>query len=455
MALLFASVIFFVYLCDRKISLAMKASSFIISPINADFSDVWSEPELLSAEGHNALYVATRFGRKYVLKALSEPYRESTPYIELLRKEFTIGVGVDHPNIVRLLDFGHMDSIGWYIRMEYIDGITLDQFLETNPPAPIRRRIMEQLLEALSCLHEWQIIHRDIKPSNILITRNGSAVKLIDFGVSDTDDYVTFKQPAGSMAYIAPEQLAGKPIDNRADIYSVGKIIALLFPHRYRCIARRCTRTNSADRYSSCAQVLRAVRRIDRVRIWLPVSLLLSVVLCLAGWGVYAEYRQTELRHSEQEQSLSADMDSLRMQNAERQHLLDSLRMQNAERQYLLDSLRMQNAERQYLLDSLKSLVDWLALNANTPSPNESVRSKAASIHLARHKAIRRAVKRGEIKTLKEARNYDGGLRENFKRTEQSIKDPVLHEEFMQAYFSYFNLNDQLYDSLARVLPEE
>ena len=405
----------------------MNDSSFIISPVSADFSDVWSEPQLLSAKGHNAIYAATRFGRKYILKALAEPYRQSTPHVELLRKEFTIGVGVDHPNIVRLLDFGHMDSIGWYIQMEYIDGITLDQFLETNPPAVIRRRIMEQLLDALSFLHERQIIHRDIKPSNILITRNGSTVKLIDFGVSDTDDYVTFKQPAGSMAYIAPEQLAGKTIDNRADIYSVGKIIALLFPHHYRCIARRCTRTNSADRYSSCAQVLRAIRRIDRVRIWLPVLLLLSVVLFFTGWGVYTEYRQAELRHSEQEQSLSADMDSLRMQNAERQHLLDSL----------------------------NSLVDSLALNANTPSPNESVRSKAASIHLARHKAIRRAVKRGEIKTLKEARNFDGGLRENFKRTEQSIKDPVLHEEFMQAYFSYFNLNDQLYDSLARVLPEE
>ena len=244
----------------------MEESSFILSPLSSDFSDVWSEPELLSAEGHNALYAATRFGRRYVLKALAEPYRESTPHIELLRKEFSIGVGVDHPNIVRLLDFGHMDSIGWYIQMEYIDGITLDQFLETNPPAAIRRSIIEQLLDALSFLHERQIIHRDIKPANILITRNGSTVKLIDFGVSDTDDYVTFKQPAGSMAYIAPEQLEEKPIDNRADIYAAGKIIALLFPHQYKCIARTCTRVNPEDRYASCTQVVRAIRRADRVR---------------------------------------------------------------------------------------------------------------------------------------------------------------------------------------------
>ena len=401
-------------------------SSFIIVPPSSDFSDVWSEPELLSSKGHNAIYVATRFGRKYVLKALAEPYRESTPHIELLRKEFTIGVGVDHPNIVRLLDFGHMDSIGWYIQMEFIDGITLNQFLETNPPAAIRRRIIEQLLDALSCLHERQIIHRDIKPSNILITRNGSTVKLIDFGVSDTDDYVTFKQPAGSMAYIAPEQLAGKTIDNRADIYAVGKIINLLFPHRYKYIVRTCTRVKPAERYSSCAQVLQAIRRADRVRIWLPVSLILLLLSCAAVWGTYSGYQHSELAHKENEKQLFVHVDSLRAQNAEHRHQVDSL----------------------------NRVLDSLAVKANTLSPREQVRQQAAAIHFARQAAIRKAVKRGELKTMNEVRDYDGGLQANFQKAQQSIKDPMLLEEFMQAYMNYFNMNDQLYDSLALVLPE-
>ena len=378
-------------------------SSFIIVPPSAEFSDVWSAPELLSAEGHNALYVATRFGRKYVLKALTESYRESTPHIELLRKEFTIGVGVDHPNIVRLLDFGHMNSIGWYIQMEYIDGITLDQFLETNPSSAIRRRIIEQLLDALSCLHERQIIHRDIKPSNILITRNGSAVKLIDFGVSDTDDYVTFKQPAGSMAYIAPEQLAGKTIDNRADIYAVGKIIGILFPHRYRYIARKCTRVNPADRYSSCAQGLRAIKRSDNMRMWLPVSLIFLAVLCIAGWLMYAEYRQAELKHSEQEQSLSANIDSL---------------------------LKV-NEERQTKVDSLNRVVGDLEKQINAPSPQAILDAKARQMYADYIRSTRIAISKRDTAALLHNHPTPADL---FWQRREEVLDSISDDE-LKSYF--------------------
>ena len=407
----------------------MTTPSFIISPVSAEFSDVWSEPELVSSKGHNAIYVATRFGRRYILKAIAEPYRESTPYIELLRKEFSIGVGLDHPNIVRLLDFGRMDSIGWFIQMEYIDGITLDQFLETKPSVAARRRMLSQLLDALSFLHERQIIHRDIKPSNILITRNGSTVKLIDFGVSDTDDYVTFKQPAGSMAYIAPEQLAGESIDNRADIYSFGRIIDLVFPHRYRSIVRKCTQKDAANRYSSCTRVTRAMRNADRLRKWLPLSLILLLIPCAALWGVYTGFQQSEQVHFDKESQLFAH----------------------------IDSLSVLNDKRQVTVDSLNRVVDSLAVKANTPSPRELMQKKAKEVHAARYAAMRQAVKRGEIKERWQLSNMNYDTADSvFYSAHNSIKDPFMKEAFREAYYAIFlHERNPLYDSLYNALPEK
>ena len=404
-------------------------SSFIISPLSSEFSDVWSEPELISSKEYNAIYVATRFGRRYILKALAEPYRESTPHIELLRKEFSIGVGLDHPNIVRILDFGHMDSIGWYIQMEYIDGITLDQFIETRPTKYVRKRVLDQLLDSLAFLHERQIIHRDIKPSNIIITRNGSTVKLIDFGVSDTDDYVTFKQPAGSMAYIAPEQLAGKVIDNRADIFAVGRIMELLFPHRYRTIARRCTREEPARRYSSCARVSRAIHNIDRLRVWLPLSVLVIFIPLVAIWQTYEAYRKTEQIHSQQEIQLFANIDSL------------------------IDL----NDKRTAVVDSLNHVVDSLVEQNNKPTEEEQMRAYAIRVHQKRDAAMREAVKRGEIKTRRGLKNWNNeSLDEEFSKAMLSIRDPYMKEKFRVAYFAnYLHTRHPLYDSLYQALPPE
>jgi serine/threonine protein kinase len=375
----------------------------------------------------------------------------------MLRKEFSIGVGLDHPNIVRLLDFGYMDSIGWYIQMEYIEGLTLEQFLDTKPSVATRRSLLYQLIDALSFLHERQIIHRDIKPTNILVTRNGSTIKLIDFGVSDTDDYVTFKQPAGSMAYIAPEQLAGQTIDNRADIYAFGRILQLVFPHRYHFIAHRCTRTEVTKRYPSCSRVARAIRNADRVRIGLPLSILLLFIPCAIVWGFYADYQQFEHVHFNQESQLFAHIDSLSILNDKRQTAVDSLNR-------IVDSLVIKanspsprELMQQKTVDSLNLVVEALVTKAYTPTPNQLMQRKAKEVHAARYAALREAVKNGKIKAKWELSNmnYETANSE-FDRTMHTIKDPFLKEAFREAYYAiYLHERNPLYDSLYNALPEK
>ncbi|MBR1487674.1 MAG: serine/threonine protein kinase [Bacteroidales bacterium] len=162
-----------------------------------------------------------------------------------------------------------------------MDGVRLDEFLSGGPTAAARRKVADQLADALAYIHSKQILHRDLKPGNILVTRNGGNVKVIDFGLSDADDYAILKQSAGTRDYMAPEQLAGRQIDCRSDIYSYGLLLRSLFPHRYRRIVRRCTHPDPARRYATMEQVREALERSDRLRRAAPQAGLL-VLLALA-----------------------------------------------------------------------------------------------------------------------------------------------------------------------------
>jgi serine/threonine protein kinase len=144
-------------------------------------------------------------------------------------------------------------------------------------------KIAKELLSAMSYYHSLQIVHRDLKPDNILITRNGHNVKIIDFGLADSDWHGVLKQPVGSDHYAAPEQKAGdSPIDCRADLYAFGKILRQLFPHAYGRIARKCTQENREKRFSNAEEILQRIQRQEYTTpIIIAIVLVVALSLCL------------------------------------------------------------------------------------------------------------------------------------------------------------------------------
>jgi len=195
------------------------SSSGEITSSFENISDVFTAYTEIPSEGFNRLFKAQRYGKWFILKGLKPEHQHKEVYVSLLTKEFELGVRMDHPNIVHTFSKENDPVAGPCIVMEYVDGLTLKEYLTQNPSCLARKRIMRELIEAMAYYHSLQIIHRDLKPDNILITRNGHNVKIIDFGLADSDWHGVLKQPAGSENYAAPEQKKGDtPIDCRADI---------------------------------------------------------------------------------------------------------------------------------------------------------------------------------------------------------------------------------------------
>ena len=204
------------------------------------------------------------YGKLHFLKKLKKEHEDNILFREALRKEFEIGFRLEHPNIVRYVSF-HDDEI----LMEYVDGEDLLAFLKNHPTyfedAEHFDKFVGQLLSALQYLHDNQVLHLDLKPKNILLTRIGCDVKVVDLGCCYSD---TFVDSTGyTTQYAAPEQLAGRKVDVRTDIYAVGKILELL-PHHpiYNKVIKRCLNKNPQDRYPSIADLKAALATKKIVR---------------------------------------------------------------------------------------------------------------------------------------------------------------------------------------------
>lgn len=283
-------------------------SGFVTKPFVDKSTNEFTDYVEMPCGGFNRLFRAKRYGKWFVLKGLKPEYSTNPFYRELLDKEFELGMMLSHPNVVTFYGKEHDTVAGDCIVMECIDGVTLSDFLATNPSSDIVMKVIGEILSAMSYFHGLQVLHRDIKPSNILVTRNGNNVKIIDFGFSDTDSHAILKQPAGTARYAAPEQVEGNAtLDNRADIYSFGVVLNdIVTATGFRgcsAVVRKCTQTNRKKRYGSATEILAAIKSRRKMMVVLPVIVMLLII----GMGTFILYSHWNNSVAEDVSAPSAD----------------------------------------------------------------------------------------------------------------------------------------------------
>ncbi|RKH55091.1 serine/threonine-protein kinase [Corallococcus llansteffanensis] len=184
---------------------------------------------------------ARGFEKTLVLKRILPHLAEDEAFVEMFLSEAKLAAQLDHPNVVQIFDFGEADG-SYFLAMEYIDGPTLRRLIKRSaeqqaplPPA-LCAKMVAAAAEGLAFAHELTdaetgmplgLVHRDVSPENILVSRQGS-VKVVDFGIAKVAGQGHRTQTGvvkGKVAYMPPEQLQGRSMDGRVDVYALGMVL--------------------------------------------------------------------------------------------------------------------------------------------------------------------------------------------------------------------------------------
>lgn len=337
------------------------ASGYIVDSFEG-ISQVFTDVEILNTSETNVVARAKRYGRWWLLKGLNRQVANEVAYQQRLRKELELLMQLQHPFVVAATGLEHVDGVGDCIVMEYVEGKTLKEWLQAAHPRKERRRVAMEMAEAVGYIHSKGIVHRDLKPENIIITSNGDNVKLIDFGLADTDSHTILKQPAGTLKYMAPEQMQTAVADVRNDIYSLGVIFSLM-NLKWSTITRRC-QLPLERRYQNVSDLMDAIKKRERRNSVLAWAFIILLVLALAIMVYAQSVRVGELSRqvdsSRQDQVGIQKRIQTRIQNIE-SSLNDSLEKVTTAYQKLQQKQQTQDAKRKRIEDAIangKTIVD-------------------------------------------------------------------------------------------------
>jgi serine/threonine-protein kinase len=176
-----------------------------------------------------------RLDRTVALKLLIPQMVRNDTFRRRFVHESRVAAAIDHPHIVPIFEAGEADGV-LYIAMRYVPGLDLRALLDRDGPLPVQRvlRIAAQVASALDAAHEHDLVHRDVKPGNVLVARGTDSdhpehVYLTDFGLTKKSlsltGFTTVGEFVGTLDYVAPEQIAGRPVDGRCDLYSFACVV--------------------------------------------------------------------------------------------------------------------------------------------------------------------------------------------------------------------------------------
>lgn len=339
---------------DVGFGATLEVSQSVSTNTGTDFGPRYQVESLLGSGGMGKVYKARdrELDRTVAIKVLRPDLMTDPQALQRFKHELLLASSISHPNILRIHDLGEYNGVK-FISMAYVDGGDLTQLLRKVGRLPLERvlNIMRQLAAALSAAHGVNVVHRDLKPQNILLGTE-DRIYVTDFGIaktleSDRTSVTRTGAVLGTPLYMSPEQVEGKPVDHRSDLYTYGLIfyemltgvlpfsgdttfqlmyqrvhqqpkrpetvIPDLPPYLSR-ICLKCLEKDPAKRYQSASEILvdlefqHAPTQTRTVQITLPViskkvSLVSAsaVVLLLAGLLAIPQVRHLVFRHESAE----------------------------------------------------------------------------------------------------------------------------------------------------------